>query len=137
METETRRRFANYGGPDQPDTHEDEFRDAFKRQRRAADAVAALPVLDEEIASETDVRTLQALARRRIYLVRMIAKGEESADEDAETLRELDPVEVVEVETVSGPRRITADRAAQYESVLGVEEDVAIDEAADEQEVEG
>lgn len=119
MTTETRRRFANYGGPSQPDTHEDDFREAFKRQRRSVAAAAELQKLDEEITDEADVRARLRLIERRKYLLVLTAKGEENAAEDAEILLEADPVEVLDVETISGPRRITVDRVDQYEAVLG------------------
>ena len=126
-ETETRRRYVNYGrGEGNIPTHDPVFRAAFKRQKQAAAAAAELeagttPELDG-YAEKFDApeRAAQLFERRKAEKVAFVAEGE-AHPEDAETLAYVD-VEVVEIDTISGSRRVWADRVDEYDDVLGDEE---------------
>jgi len=115
--TETRRRFVNYGGPDQPSTHDSEFRAAFKRQRRAAGAAETIAAGEEGL----DADELKRYRRRVPELLDAVKEGEDHGDADGVTLESVD-AEVVEIETISGPRRVWADAVDDYADVLGEEE---------------
>ena len=126
-ETETRRRYVNYGrGEGNIPTHDPVFRVAFKRQKQAAAAAAELeagttPELDGYAEKFDAPRAAALFERRRAEKVAFVAEGE-AHPEDAETLAYVD-VEVVEVDTISGPRRVWADRVDDYDDALGDEED--------------
>ena len=116
--SETRKRWVNFGlGRGVPATHEDEFRDAFKRQKRAAAGEADLAA-----AAEMDVNSLSKYAKakhfEKIALSQANIANAHDPPEDANIL-EFEEVEVIEVQTVSGPRHIWADSLDEW-MALGV-----------------
>ncbi len=116
--SETRKRWTNFGlGRGVPSTHEDEFRDAFKRQKRAAAGEVDLTVL-----ADVDVDSLSKYAKakhfEKIALSQANITEAMAHPEDAETLAYED-IEVVGVETVSGPRTIWIDSVEEW-TALGV-----------------
>ena len=112
-DTETRRRFTNYGAEGQPSTHDPAFRVAFKRQRRAAGAAETLEAGEEGL----DADELKRYRRRLADLGAAVNAGELYADADAETLAS-EEFDVVEIVTISGPRRVWADSIDEYADVL-------------------
>lgn len=123
---ETRGRYVNYGlGEGQKPTHDETFRVAFKRQKQAAAAAAELetgttPELDGYIEKfEAPEQAAKLFERRRAEKVAFVAEGE-AYPEDAEILASVD-VEVVDIDTISGPRRVWADRVNEYAEHLGEE----------------
>ena len=116
----TRTRYVHFGsGPDQPSTHDAAFREAYKRQYRGAQAAAELdagssPMLDsyrERFGDEAADKLTKKLAKLKGELV---VEAEEYAKADAAVL-ESEEVEVVELDTVSGPRLVWVDSVAAYE----------------------
>lgn len=107
--TETRRRFINV-----KTTHDDDFFAAFKRQRRAAAARDELAKLEDEAGLEP--AEARRLLKRAPDLIRLVEAGD-AFPEDAEIL-ETEDVEVVTIETVSGPRRVFVDRVDTYSEAL-------------------
>ena len=117
----TRTRYVNFGGDgDQPPTHDEAFIAAFKRQYRGAQAAAELDsgssdMLDsygERFGEDAAAKLAAKLAASKGELV---ADAKAHEKDDAEILESVD-VEVVEVDTVTGPRLVWEDAVAQYEA---------------------
>lgn len=118
----TRTRYVNFGGlsADQPPTHDEAFIAAFKRQYRGAQAAAELDSGSSDMLDSYGDR-FGADAAAKLAAKLAAAKGELVADakvhekDDARILESVE-VEVVEVDTVSGPRVVWEDAVAQYEA---------------------
>ncbi len=128
----TRKRWINFGtGRGVPSTHEDEFRDAFKRQKRAAAGEVDLAAM-----ATVDVDTLSKYARAKHYEKIALSQANiaevNSHPEDVEIL-DFEEVEVIEVQTVSGSRLIWADTLDEW-TALGVIDDDEVDEEENDDE---
>ncbi len=115
----TRTRYLDYGsGDDQPSTHDEAFRAAFKRQYRGASAAAELDsgtsdMLDSYAERFGDDAAAKLAAKLAGGKHAVVAEAEAYAKADAKTLAS-EEVEVVEIETISGPRLVWADSVATY-----------------------
>lgn len=125
----TRKRF-NYApntgqrkpGDGSPTTHDPAFQEAAKRQRRGAEAAAELEAgTSEHLEAYADrfggAAADSLAAKNNAAKFAAVAEALAHADADAAILA-YEEVEVVEIDTVSGPRLVWADRVGEYDDVL-------------------
>lgn len=116
----TKTRYLKFGsGPDQPSTHDAAFRVAYKRQYRGAQAAAELETGSSDMLDSYAER-FGAKAAAKLESKLAAGKGELVAEANAhakadEKLLASEEVEVVEIETVSGPRLVWIDSVGAYE----------------------
>ncbi len=132
----TRKRWTNFGtGRDRTPTHDDTFRNAFKRQKRAAAGEVDLVVL-----AEVDVESLSSYGKKQhAAKIALSLDNIEEADahsEDATTLEFIE-VEVVEINTVSGLRRVWIDKLDAWKALgVVIEDDNVEDDNEGDEEID-
>lgn len=113
----TKTRYTNYGNlKGQPSTHEPEFIEAFHRQKRGAavaDELTELKELEAELLAEDEFSLNAFQVERLAFLQGYADEAAAFAPSDAITLQG-EEIEVVEIDTISGPRSVMIDQIDEF-----------------------